>query len=54
MKNGHTQPHETGVQVILTEGDVEIANLYVESEEQAEAILASWRDGTYRLLTETW
>jgi hypothetical protein len=52
-KSGHTQQLPTEVQVILTEGDVEVCNVYVKNQEAADALLESWKAGTYRLLTES-
>jgi hypothetical protein len=59
MKNGHAQKLLEGVttryeevRVTLTEGDVEIATIYVQNEKEANRLIESWKDGTYKLLME--
>lgn len=56
MKTGHVtkrvfpQPEE--VMVVLSENDTEVCTLYVTDDAEAMRILESWKNGTYRLLTE--
>lgn len=51
MKSGSVQKLPNGeVQLVLTEGDVEVCVSYPVSEEEAQKILEQWKAGTYRLL----
>jgi hypothetical protein len=54
MKDGRLQKRPDGsYELILTEGGIEVGvPIYPENEFVGERILKSWREGTYRLLTE--
>lgn len=53
MKDGKFEKlSDSEVRVVLTENDIEICVLYVESEKNAQITLGDWKAGTLKLLRD--